>query len=39
MDTFMNIFDVVFALLLGGLMIKIGYILRPKEFDDEPKKP
>jgi hypothetical protein len=37
METFMLIFQVVFAILISGVMIKTAYILKPKDFDEEPK--
>lgn len=38
MDTFMSIFDAVFALLIGGAMIATGFILNPNRYDEKPKK-
>ena len=38
MDTFMFVFQIVFALLIGGAMIVSGFILNPSRWDDKPKK-
>lgn len=38
MDTFMNIFQAVFAFLIGCAMLATGFILNPNRYDEKPKK-
>lgn len=38
METFMLVFQIVFALLIGGAMIVSGFVLNPNRFDEKPKK-
>lgn len=38
METFMLVFQVVFALLIGGAIIVSGFVLNPSRFDEKPKK-
>lgn len=38
MDKFMIIFQVIFAILIGGAMIKMGFVLKPSEFDTDKHK-
>lgn len=37
MDAF-TIFQVVFAFLIGGVMIASGFVLNPNRWDEKPKK-